>query len=83
MRHKSQETGNRDGNEQESSIIQHFDSLVDRKHDRKHGGKVRCGLKEYSTFMQGFFDEFVLLVIQFHYGLTQVSNPSMHEFRGF
>lgn len=38
-------------------------SLVHRQHDGQHTREVGCCLEEYLAFMEGFPDQFILLVI--------------------
>ena len=58
-------------------------ALVDRKHDRQHGGQIGCGLQENLALMQRLLHELPLLVVQLHDRLLQVPHTSMDKLSGF
>lgn len=57
-------------------------ALVNGQHDRKHSGKIGCGLQEDPSLVEGFLDEFPLLVVELENGLLEVSDASMYKFCG-
>ena len=45
--------------------------------------QIRRSMEERLAFVQGFFDELVLLVVELEDGFLQVADAAVHEFGRF
>jgi hypothetical protein len=54
-------------------------ALVDREHDGQHVREVGRGLEEDTALMERLAHELVLLIVELHNGLLQVTDAAVNE----
>jgi hypothetical protein len=54
-------------------------ALVDREHDGQHMGEVGRGLEEDAALVECLAHELVLLIVELHDGLLEVTDAAVDE----